>query len=53
MDQDEVWGDNGGWQWDAGHKNAIRLRAARDLLWGADQRSWMTTLLLLARMMLV
>ena len=25
MDLGEVWGDHGGWQWDAGHKNAIRL----------------------------
>jgi hypothetical protein len=29
---------------DAGHKNAIRLWVMRGLLWGADQRSWMTTL---------
>jgi hypothetical protein len=29
---------------DAGHKNAIRLWVMRGLLWGADQRSWLTTL---------
>ena len=37
---------------DAGHKNAIRLWVMRGLLWGADQRSWLTTLPSLVWLML-